>query len=205
MRSNDPSSVKILAILLILLNAALLVPAAADFSQILVIASIVVAAVIAVGLFKSVTPAPKPAVAEAVKPTPVAVPQKNAQAEVVTLLGVFQEKGRLVDFLMEDIAPFSDAEVGSVARAVHQGCKAAMNEHFQIEAISPEGEGSNLTIPAGYPADEFRLVGNLKGEAPFTGKVVHKGWRTTSVKLPRVLKADQDHLPVIAPAQVEIS
>lgn len=196
---------KILVILLILLNVAVLVPALAGFSQILLIGSIIVAALIAVGLFKTVTHAPKPAVAEAVKPIPATFPHNNGQAEVVTLLGIFQEKGRFVDFLMEDIAPYSDAEVGSVARAVHQGCKAAMNEHFHIEAISPEGEGGSLTIPAGYAADEFRLVGNLKGEAPFTGKVVHKGWRTTSVKLPRVLNADQDHLPVIAPAQVEIS
>lgn len=196
---------KILAILLILLNAGLFVPAPADTTRILAFASIVVALLVAVGLFRNSTAAPGPAAAEAVKPTPPAVAKNQAQAEVVTLLGVLQEKGRFVDFLMEDIAPFSDAEVGSVARAVHQGCKAAMNEHFKIEAICPEGEGSTLTVPAGYAADEFLLVGNLSGEAPFTGKVVHKGWRTTSVKLPRVLHADANHLPVIAPAQVEVS
>lgn len=195
---------KILAILLILLNAALFLPAASDFIQVHAIACIIVALLIAFGVFKSSKPAPKPAAAEAVKPMPAALPQNQSQAEVVTLLGVFQEKGRFIDFLMEDVAPFSDAEVGSVARAVHQGCKAAINEHFNIEAICPEGEGSTLTVPAGYAADEFRLVGNLAGEAPFTGKVVHKGWRTTSVKLPRVMNADENHLPVIAPAQVEI-
>ncbi len=202
---QPPLAMKILAILLILLNAGLFVPAPADTTRILAFASVVVALLVAVGLFRSSTPEPAPAAAEAVKPLPAAVPQNQAQTEVVTLLGVFQEKGRLVDFLMEDITPFSDAEVGSVARAVHQGCKAAMNEHFHIEAICPEGEGATVTIPAAYAADEFRLVGNLAGEAPFTGKVVHKGWRTTSVKLPRVLNADKDHLPVIAPAQVEIS
>jgi hypothetical protein len=103
---------------------------------------------------------------------------------------------------MEDITPFNDAEVGGVARAVHQGCKEALNEHFHIEPISPEGEGASITVPAGYAADEFRLVGNLSGEAPFTGKIVHKGWKTTSVKLPRVLKTDR--LPAIAPAQIEV-
>ena len=143
-----------------------------------------------------------PVVAEAVKPKPAAPSENQAQAEVVTLLGIFQEKGRLIDFLMEDITPFSDAEVGLVARAVHQGCKAALNEHFHIEPISPESEGTTITVPVGYAADEFRLVGNLAGEAPFAGKVVHKGWRTTSVKLPRVLKVDG--LPAIAPAQVEV-
>ena len=195
---------KIAAILLVLLAAAQLVPAATGFSHILALASLVAAVALLVMLFTGKNPpeAPKPAVAEAVKPIPTAVPQNQAQAEIVTLLGIFQEKGRFIDFLMEDITPYSDADVGGVARAVHQGCKAALNEHFHIEPISTEGEGATVTVPAGYSADEFRLVGNLSGEAPFTGKIVHKGWKTTSVKLPRALKTD--HLPAIAPAQVEV-
>jgi hypothetical protein len=196
--------VKIAAILVILLTAAQLVPASAGFSQILVLATLVVGIALLVMLFmgKNLPEVPKPAVAEAVKPVPASVPQNQSQAEVVTLLGIFQEKGRFIDFLMEDITPYSDADVGGVARAVHQGCKEALNEHFHIEPISTEGEGATITVPAGYSADEFRLVGNLSGDAPFTGKVVHKGWKTTSVKLPRVLKTDR--LPAIAPAQVEV-
>jgi hypothetical protein len=196
--------VKIITSFLVLLIAAQLVPAVSEYSQFLAIASLLLAIAVLVMAFLpgKPLPAPKPAVADAVKPAAVAVPQNSAQAEVVTLLGVFQEKGRFVDFLMEDITPYSDAEVGGVARAVHQGCQAALNEHFKIEPIRPEGEGASITVPAGYAADEFRLVGNLSGEAPFTGKIVHKGWKTTSVKLPRVLKTD--HLPAIAPAQVEV-
>ena len=194
---------KTAAVLLVLLNAALLVPAAANYSQFLATASLITALALLIAMFTTASkPAAKPAVAEAVKPSPAAVPQNQAQAEVVTLLGVFQEKGRLIDFLMEDITPHTDAEVGMVARAVHQGCKAALNEHFQIEPISPAGEGASITVPIGYAADEFRLVGNLAGEAPFTGKLVHQGWRTTSVKLPRILKTDR--LPPIAPAQIEV-
>jgi hypothetical protein len=195
---------KIAAVLLVLMAAAQLVPAPSEISRILVIASLVTSLALLVMLFtgKNSPDAPKPAVAEAVKPTPVAIPQNQAQSEVVTLLGIFQEKGRFIDFLMEDITPYSDADVGGVARAVHQGCKEALSEHFHIEPISTEGEGATITVPAGYSADEFRLVGNLSGEAPFTGKVVHKGWKTTSVKLPRVLKTDR--LPAIAPAQVEV-
>ena len=191
---------KIAAVLLVLLNAALLVPAAANYSQPLATASLITALALLIAMFTRT--AAKPAVAEAVKPSPAAVPQNQAQAEVVTLLGVFQEKGRLIDFLMEDITPHTDAEVGMVARAVHQGCKAALNEHFQMAPISPAGEGASITVPVGYAADEFRLVGNLAGEAPFTGKLVHQGWRATSVKLPRILKTDR--LPPIAPAQVEV-
>ncbi len=199
---------KIAAVLLVLLIASLLVPAAAPVSQLLTIAALVAALSVLAFSFvgkapePAPEPAPKPVVAEAVKPVPAAIPQNHAQAEVVTLLGVFQEKGRFIDFLMEDITPYDDSQVGQVARAVHQGCKEALNEHFHIEPISPGGEGESITVPVGYAADEFRLVGNLAGEAPFAGKLVHQGWRTTSVKLPRVLKADR--LPPIAPAQVEV-
>lgn len=197
---------KFAALLLVTLNAALLVPAATPYQPYIVFTSIFIA-ILMLALTIAIVPSAEPplAVAEAVKPAPLpATHQADPKAEVVMLMGIFQEKGRFVDFLMEDIAPYSDADVGSVARSVHQGCKVALNEHFKIEAISSQGEGASITVPAGYAVDEFRLVGNLSGEAPFTGKVVHKGWRATSVKLPRVLNTDKDRLPVIAPAQVEV-
>ena len=53
--------------------------------------------------------------------------------------------------------------------------------------------------------DVFESVGNLSGQAPFHGKLVHKGWKVTSVKLPRLLNADENRLPAITPAEVEIS
>lgn len=196
---------KFAATLLVILNAALLVPAATPYLPYIVVASLFIAIVVlALAIANPTLPEPPPiVVAEAVKPAPLPeIPKTHPHAEAVLLLGVLQEKGRFVDFLMEDLTPYSDAEVGSVARTVHQGCKAAMTEHFQIEPVCPQGEGATLTLPAGYPADEIRLSGNLSGNAPFTGTIVHKGWKTKAVKLPRVLHAE--HLPVIAPAQVEV-
>jgi hypothetical protein len=198
--------VKFAAALLVILNAALLAPAASEYQLYIIIGSLVMAlAVLAVALTAPapiVIAAPAPPPANAVKPVAAAVPENRAQAEVVTMLGIFQEKGRLIDFLMEDITPYSDTEVGTVARAVHQGCKSALKEHFAVKPISTANEGEIVTVPVGYSADEWRLVGNLAGEAPFTGKLVHRGWRTDGVKLPRAMKADR--LPTIAPAQVEV-
>jgi hypothetical protein len=201
-------ALQIAAILLVVLNSASLAPGVAVYREYLLMASLVIAFVIAVLTFAPSrnAAAARPAVAEAVKPAaPANLPENHAQAEVVTLLGVLQEKGRFIDFLMEDITPYSDTQVGSVARSVHQGCKAALQEHFAIEPVSAAAEGSTVTVPAAHAADEFRLVGNLAGEPPFSGKLVHKGWKTTRVKLPRVLSPDAGRLPAIAPAQVEIS
>ncbi|NQX02940.1 DUF2760 domain-containing protein [bacterium] len=202
--------VKIAAVLLILLSAALFVPAASAYLPLIAAASLLVAVALLIATLTDSHPVavavPQPAVAEAVKPAALpAVPKNQVQAEVITLLGVLQDKGRLVDFLMDDITPYNDEQVGSVVRAVHQGCKAALMEHFTIEPVATENEGADITVPAGYAADEFRLVGNLAGEAPFTGKLVHKGWKVKSMKLPRVLQLDENRLPAIAPAEVEIS
>lgn len=133
-----------------------------------------------------------------------ATSQPNAEADVVTFLGLLQEKGRFVDFLMDDITPYEDAQVGAAARVVHQGCQAVLNEHLTIEPVSPEEEGIALTLPEGYSAADYRLLGNVTGQAPFTGTLVHKGWKANKVKLPTVISNGYD-LPNIAPAQVELA
>lgn len=201
-------SVSVAAFLLVILTALLLVPAAAEFAAQLALAAVAVAVLVLLlslsGLSAGRRPKAEPVAAEAIKPAPPASRQDQARAEVITLLAVFQEKGRLVDFLMEDITPYDDEQVGSVVRSVHQGCKAALGEHFTLEPVAAEPEGAEITVPLGYSASEFRLLGNLAGTAPFIGKLVHKGWKVKSVKLPRVMHADEARLPTIAPAQVEI-
>ena len=116
---------------------------------------------------------------------------------------LLQEKGRLVDFLMEDTTSYEDSEVGAAARVIHQGCRQVLQEYFQISAISEGQEGSQVTVPAGYSADQYRLVGKLAGDPPFTGTLLHKGWKTDSVKLPRVVNTER--LPAIAPAEIELT
>ena len=133
------------------------------------------------------------------------VPTANqADAEVVNFLAILQEKGRLVDFLMDDITSYSDAQVGAAGRVLHEGCKAVLLEHFGIRPMREEGEGSKVTIPPGYAPDDYRLVCKISGEAPFTGTLVHHGWRTEWVKLPRLIGISAGRLPAIAPAEVEL-
>ena len=131
-------------------------------------------------------------------------PESKADADVVNLLSIFQEKGRLVDFLMDDIAGYSDAQVGAAGRVLHEGCRAAVLEHFGIRPIREEGEGSKVTVPPQYAPDDYRLVGRISGEPPFTGTLVHHGWRAEWVKLPRLVTTSADRLPAIAPAEVEV-
>jgi hypothetical protein len=142
-------------------------------------------------------PAPVPPVAPE-------APVRNADADVVNFLSILQDKGRLVDFLMDDIAAYSDAQVGAAGRVLHEGCKAALLEHFGIKAIREEGEGSKVTVPPQYAPDDYRLVGRISGEPPFTGTLVHHGWKAEWVKLPRLVALGANRLPTIAPAEVEV-
>jgi Domain of unknown function (DUF2760) len=202
-------SIAIGAILLVILNGLVLVPAAAAYTvEIAVVAIIVALLVLVLSLVGGRGNAPtEPAqiATPAITPTPIQPPAPlaiQAEAEVVAFFGLLQEKGRLVDFLMEDITSYEDSEVGAAARVIHQGCRQVLQEYFRIGAISDAAEGTQVSVPAGYSADEYRLVGKLTGEPPFTGTLVHKGWKTEFVKLPRIVNTER--LPAIAPAEVEL-
>jgi hypothetical protein len=142
--------------------------------------------------------------AETVSVAPATPSPNQSNAEVVNFLAILQEKGRVVDFLMDDIKGYSDAQVGAAARVLHEGCRAVLLEHFGIHPVREESEGSKVTVPAGYAPDEYRLVGKIRGEAPFSGVLVHHGWRTEWVKLPRLLRTGDNRLPTIAPSEIEL-
>jgi hypothetical protein len=149
-------------------------------------------------------PPPSKSQAEPARAAPPAPAAARADAEIVSFLAMLQEKGRLVDFLMDNINPYNDAQVGAAARVVHAGGKRVLQEHFSIHPLRTEDEGSTVQVPAGYAADEYRLVGKIAGQAPFSGVLVHRGWKTDMVKLPQLLPSAPGQLPVIAPAEVEL-
>ena len=59
-----------------------------------------------------------------------APPPEKVHASGLMLLAAFQREGRMVDFLRQDVAGFSDEEVGAAARVVHAGCGKVMNQFF---------------------------------------------------------------------------
>ena len=118
------------------------------------------------------------------------------------LLGLMQREARFVDFIQEDVAPFTDAEIGAAARVVHEGCRKVLREHFTLSPVRSEAEGSRITLLAGFDAAAVRLTGNVVGHAPFTGTLSHRGWLVTEVKLPQLI--DSQAAKVIAQAEVEL-
>ena len=196
----------ICCIALLALNALPLFPAAGPFHLYFSGASLAVALVLLVAMLvtRGKRPEPERGKAEAAKPMPVPAGSNQAEAEIVSFLATLQERGRLVDFLMEDITTYNDAQVGAAARVVHEGCKTALQEHLRIRPLREESEGSHVTVAIGYAADEYRLIGKINGAGPFSGTLVHRGWKTESVKLPRIVRVNAERLPTIAPVEVEL-
>ena len=148
--------------------------------------------------------APSPAVAVAPADTSAAAPvlRENSPEAALQLLGLLQREARFVDFVQENVAAYSDADVGAAARVVHEGCRKVLREHFSIEPVRPEAEGSRVTLGEGFDAASTRLTGNVVGQPPFTGSLGHRGWRVTDSRLPKL--AQGHDASVIAQAEVEL-
>ncbi|OEF03861.1 DUF2760 domain-containing protein [Vibrio genomosp. F10] len=117
-------------------------------------------------------------------------------------LSLMQQEARLIDFLKEDLTSFSDEEVGAAARVIHTGGQKVLNDYVSLTAIRSEEEETRITIEKGFNAQQVRLTGNVTGAAPFTGTLVHKGWKATSMNLPKLAK--NYDASIIAPAEVEL-
>ncbi|EKO3988800.1 DUF2760 domain-containing protein, partial [Vibrio fluvialis] len=118
------------------------------------------------------------------------------------LLSLFQQEARLIDFLKEDVTSFSDEEVGAAARVIHAGGQKVLKEYVALTPVRSEDEESRITIAEGFNPQEVRLTGNVTGNAPFTGTLIHKGWKAESMTLPKL--AENYDASIIAPAEVEL-
>ena len=83
--------------------------------------------------------------AESPEPQPAAKLHVAKPESALQLLGLLQREGRLMDFLMEDVGGYSDAEIGAAARVVHDQCRSVLATHLRIERIRAEAEGAPVT------------------------------------------------------------
>ncbi len=152
---------------------------------------------------------PAPASVEAPKPARVKEPAKPAEfarapeASAIQMLAILQRKGRLIDFLSEDLSAFDDAQIGAAVRNIHDNTRQALNEYVTLEPIYSEPEGTRVTVAPGFDAYAVRLSGNVQGDPPFSGSIQHRGWRVAKIELPEQTK-DQAESKVVAPAEVEV-
>ena len=126
----------------------------------------------------------------------------GAEGTAAQLLALLQRDGRLVDFLMEDISPYADAQIGSAVRTVHTGCRQVLQQYVSLAPALDAQEGERVTVDATtIEAAKVKLLGNVTGSAPFFGVLRHRGWIVDRLELPPLPSTG---LFVVAPAEVEV-
>jgi hypothetical protein len=147
----------------------------------------------------------------AVQPPPPVAPPKAAKleptqtGEALILLSLLQEKGRFLDYVTEDITAFNDTQVAAASRVVHQGCSAVIKECLALSPTHEGQEGDRITLDKSSDPNRYRLLGKVPQEPPYQGIVVHRGWQTTKLALPRFTRpVDPTGPNVITPMDVEV-
>ena len=124
-------------------------------------------------------------------------------SDAVYTLTLLQREGRLVDFLLEEISSYTDAQVGAAVRQIHDNCRNVLQDNFGIEAIRPEPEGATVQVSEALDPQQVRLIGNASATPPFSGALRHPGWKVTRVDFPeRHSKRDP---AVVRPAEIEVT
>lgn len=139
--------------------------------------------------------APKPVTVEPVK--------KQTRSEAVTLLSALQRDARLIDFLMENIKDYDDAQIGAAVRDVHKKSKDVLHKMFAIEPSSSLTEGQNIKVPENFDQGLYNLTGKISGKGPFNGNVEHAGWKVTKTEIP-LWSGTLESANTIAPIEVEV-
>ena len=132
--------------------------------------------------------------------SPPATPVRN---DAVTLLATLQRESRLIDLVQESLEAYSDAQVGAAARDVLRDCGEVLSRLFDIQPMLDSNEGEQVSTPKDFDPNSYRVIGNASGEPPYTGALVHHGWRAAKCELPQWKGSPAASL-VVAPAEIEV-
>jgi Domain of unknown function (DUF2760) len=141
--------------------------------------------------------------AASASPGPPAPPVIDQSDRAIQMLALLQRDGRLIDFLMEDLGTYADAQIGAAVRDVHAGCRGVLTRYVALEPILSGTEGAQTSVSQDVDPAAVRLVGNVTGRPPFPGTLLHRGWRATKIELPP-LGAPAGRR-IVAQAEVEVA
>jgi len=140
-------------------------------------------------------------------PEPVKEAAIKPETGALQLLGILQRDARLLDFFMEDIAPYSDDQVGAAVRNIHTSSQESLRKYFKLAPVIDGVEGTFAKPEsAGALAKDaaaIKFIGNLPAQGkPAGGLLRHKGWRADSVSLPAL--NPKQNATILAPAELEV-
>ncbi|WP_440617967.1 DUF2760 domain-containing protein [Cysteiniphilum sp. 6C5] len=118
------------------------------------------------------------------------------------LLSILQRKGRLLDFLAQNLDHYDNEQVATVARVVHDQCKKALESYCTLAPVYHDQENDEIVLEANYDKYSVELTGNVVHSTRFKGKLIHQGWKVEEMHLPKVAK--EANLDILQPAEVEV-
>jgi hypothetical protein len=130
-----------------------------------------------------------------------AVPTVRTSDGALQMLSILQRDARLLDFFLEDIAPYSDEQVGAAARSMHGPARETIERYVKLAPVVDGVEGTYVKAPS-KDAAQIKFLGNVPATPPDGGTLRHRGWRAASVALPPV-NPRQD-MTILAPAEIEV-
>jgi len=130
-----------------------------------------------------------------------APPAMRISDGALQILSILQRDARLVDFIMEDIAGYSDDQVGTAVRGLHDQARESLSRYVKLDPVIDGVEGT-FTKPSVSDPAAVKFIGNVPAGKPSGGLLRHKGWRAGKIDLP-ALNPKQD-AAIIAPAEIEI-
>lgn len=138
----------------------------------------------------------EPTVRPAAKPAVEVRPADGA----LQILGILQRDARVIDFLMEDVSPYSDEQVGAAFRQVNEQGRASLQRYATVRPVIDGVTNTRVNVPK-QDAATVKLIGNVPPDGKAAAGILrHNGWRVERIDLP---KAAGD-LKVLAPAEIEI-
>ena len=130
------------------------------------------------------------------------VGRDDSSERPMQILALLQRDGRLIDFVMEDLATYGDAQIGAAVRDVHAGCRRVLERYVTLESILAGREGESITVGSAIDPAAIHLVGNVTARSPISGTLLHRGWRVSRIALPPL--GEPDARTVVAPAEIEV-
>ncbi len=120
--------------------------------------------------------------------------------EPAVIFSILQRDGRFIDFLMEDLSGVPDSALGAGVRNVQEGCRKTLRDYVEFKSLREEPENTCVEVEKGFSPASVRLLGNVSGDPPFRGILIHHGWKIENAKFPISIPSGN----VVAPAEVEI-
>jgi len=134
-------------------------------------------------------------------------PKPDVTEGALQLLALLQRDARLLDFLMEDVSPYSDEQVGAAVRNVHESSRTTLQRYLSLQPVIDGVEGAVTQVAAAGALKNDPAAIKLLGNVPADGNVRagllrHKGWKVEKIDLPAL--GPKANLKILAPAEIEV-